>query len=66
MQRSLSHLSRGYGFAHGQSFGDEGSGTLELFAGDDGLTPALSTAGCGRGKTGSSALLDQVPLERSN
>src|SRR6185312_16567005 len=63
VQCSLSHLEPGCGFADGQSFGDNGAGTLELIAGDHGLTPALSTAHCGRGQTGASALANQVPFE---
>ena len=59
VKRSLSHVASGCGLSHIQSSGDDGAGPLELFAGDDGLTPAPPTAR----KSSANALLDQVPLE---
>ena len=63
VQRSLSHFEPGCGFSHSQSFGDDGAGPRELFAGDDGLTPAFPTTRDGRGKARAGALPYQVALE---
>jgi hypothetical protein len=63
VQCGLSHFEPRCGFAHGQPFGDDGAGTVELLAGDDTLTPAFPTACCGRCKTSTGALLYQVALE---